>query len=94
MKVKKGDTVKVIAGDAKGKIGKVLQVLAKKNRVIVEGVNIVSRHTRPSNAYPEGGIIKKEAPIHISNVMLVDSETNEATRVGYNFVDGKKVRYA
>ena len=94
MKVKKGDTVKVIAGDAKGKIGKVLQVLAKKNRIIVEGVNIVSRHTRPSNAYPEGGIIKKEAPIHISNVMLVDSETNEATRVGYNFVDGKKVRYA
>lgn len=94
MKIKKGDTVKVIAGDSKGKIGKVLQVLAKENRVIVEGVNVVSRHTRPSNAYPEGGIIKKEAPIHISNVMLVDPETSEATKVGHKIVDGKKVRYA
>jgi len=94
MKIKKGDTVKVIAGDSKGKIGKVLQVLAKENRVIVEGVNVVSRHTRPSNAYPEGGIIKKEAPIHISNVMLVDPETNEATKVGHKIVDGKKARYA
>jgi large subunit ribosomal protein L24 len=94
MKIKKGDTVKVIAGDSKGKTGKVLQVLAKQNRVIVEGVNIVSRHQRPSNAYPDGGIIKKEAPIHISNVQLVDPETNEATRIGYKFVDGKKVRYA
>lgn len=94
MKIKKGDTVKVIAGDSKGKTGKVLQVLAKQNRVIVEGVNIVSRHQRPSNAYPDGGIIKKEAPIHISNVQLVDPETNETTRIGYKFVDGKKVRYA
>ena len=69
MFIKKGDTVKVISGDNKGKIGKVLQVLAKEERVIVEGVNIVSRHTRPSNAHPDGGIIKKEAPIAISNVM-------------------------
>jgi large subunit ribosomal protein L24 len=94
MKIKKGDTVKVIAGDSKGKTGKVLQVLAKQNRVIVEGVNIVSRHQRPSNAHPDGGIIKKEAPIHISNVQLVDPETNEATKVGYKFDDGKKLRYA
>ncbi|MGI6768340.1 MAG: 50S ribosomal protein L24 [Bacilli bacterium] len=94
MKIKKGDTVKVIAGDSKGKTGKVLHVLANKNRVIVEGVNIVSRHQRPSNAHPDGGIIKKEAPIHISNVQLVDPETNEATKVGYKFDDGKKLRYA
>ncbi|HEY8396020.1 MAG TPA: 50S ribosomal protein L24 [Bacilli bacterium] len=94
MKIKKGDTVKVIAGDSKGKTGKVLQVLAKKDRVIVEGVNVVSRHTKPSNAYPDGGIIKKEAPIHVSNVQLVDTATNESTKVGHKIVDGKKVRYA
>ncbi len=94
MFIKKGDTVKVISGDNKGKIGKVLQVLAKEERVIVEGVNIVSRHTRPSNAYPDGGIIKKEAPIAISNVMYYDTKNNQASKVGYKEVDGKKVRYA
>ncbi|MDD3999929.1 MAG: 50S ribosomal protein L24 [Bacilli bacterium] len=94
MKIKKGDTVKVIAGESKGKTGKVLQVLAKENRVIVEGVNIVSRHTRPSNSNPDGGIIKKEAPIAISNLQLVDTKTNEGTKVGYKIEDGKKVRYA
>jgi large subunit ribosomal protein L24 len=94
MKIKKGDTVKVIAGESAGKTGKVLQVLAKQNRVIVEGVKIVSRHTKPSNANPDGGIIKKEAPIHISNVQLLDTDKNEATKVGHKFVDGKKVRYA
>ena len=94
MFIKKGDTVKVISGDNKGKIGKVLQVLAKEERVIVEGVNIVSRHTRPSNAHPDGGIIKKEAPIAISNVMYYDNKNNQATKVGYKVVDGKKVRYA
>ncbi len=92
--IKKGDIVKVITGGYKGKTGKVLKVLRKENRVIVEGVNIVSRHTKPSNAYPDGGIMKREAPIHASNVMVVDPKTNEATRVGYNVVDGKKVRYA
>ena len=92
MRIKKGDTVKVISGDNKGKIGKVLQVLVKEERVIVEGVNIVSRHTRPSNAYPDGGIIKKEAPIAISNVMFYDTKNNQATKVGYKVVDGKKVR--
>jgi large subunit ribosomal protein L24 len=94
MKIKKGDTVKVIAGDSKGKTGKVLKVLVKDNRVVVEGVNIVSRHTRPSNAHPDGGIIKKEAPIHLSNVQLVDTKTNESTKVGFTIVDGKKVRVA
>lgn len=94
MFIKKGDTVKVISGDNKGKIGKVLQVLAKEERVIVEGVNIVSRHTRPSNAHPDGGIIKKEAPIAISNVMYYDNKNNQATKVGHKVVDGKKVRYA
>ena len=94
MHIKKGDIAKVITGGYKGKTGKVLKVLRKENRVIVEGVNIVSRHTKPSNAYPDGGIMKREAPIHASNVMVVDPKTNEATRVGYNVVDGKKVRYA
>lgn len=94
MRIKKGDTVKVISGDNKGKIGKVLQVLVKEERVIVEGVNIVSRHTRPSNAHPDGGIIKKEAPIAISNVMFYDTKNNQASKIGYKEVDGKKVRFA
>lgn len=94
MNIRKGDTVKVISGDNKGKIGKVLQVLTKEGRVVVEGVNIVSRHTRPSNANPDGGIIKKEAPIAISNVMYYDTKNNLASKIGYKNVDGKKVRYA
>jgi len=94
MHVKKGDNVIVISGNDKGKIGKVLKVLVKQNRVVVEGVNIVSRHTRPSNAHPDGGIIKKEAPIHASNVQLLDPKKEEPTRIGYKIVDGKKVRYA
>lgn len=94
MFVKKGDTVKVISGDNKGKIGKVLKVLVKEERVVVEGVNIVSRHTRPSNANPDGGIIKKEAPIAISNVMFYDTKENKVSRIGYKVEDGKKVRYA
>lgn len=93
MHIKKGDTVQVICGNDKGKVGKVLKVLAKEDRVYVEGVNIVSRHTKPSNANPDGGIIKKEAPIHASNVMLVDPKTNkpEKVRVEVTKVDGKKV---
>ena len=94
MVVKKGDTVVVISGNYKGKQGTVLKVITKDNRVVVEGVNVVSRHTRPSQANPDGGIIKKEAPIAISNVMLLDPKKNEPTRVGYKFEDGKKVRYA
>ncbi len=94
MKIKKGDTVIVISGNDKGKTGQVLKALVKGNRVVVEGVNIVSRHTKPSNTNPDGGIIKKEAPISASNVMLLDPKTKERTRVGYKEVDGKKVRYA
>jgi large subunit ribosomal protein L24 len=94
MIVKKGDTVIVISGNDKGKTGKILKALVKEDRVVVEGVNIVSRHTKPSNANPDGGIIKKEAPIHASNVQIVDPKTNEVTRIGNKVVDGKKVRYA
>ena len=89
--IKKGDTVFVNAGNDKGKTGKVLEVLRDKDRVIVEGINMVSKHTKPN---PQGGIIKQEAGIHISNVQLVDPKTGAATRVGYKEVDGKKVRYA
>lgn len=94
MHVKKGDKVKVISGKDKGKEGVILRVLPKENRVIVEGVNIVKKHARPSQDNPQGGIITQEAPIHASNVMPIDPKTGEPTRVGYKFVDGKKVRYA
>lgn len=94
MNVKKGDTVIVISGNDKGKTGKVLKVLVKENRVVVEGVNIVSRHTKPSNANPDGGIIKKEAPIHASNVQILDPQLNVPTRIGHQVIDGKKVRIA
>lgn len=86
LKIKKNDNVIVIAGNEKGKTGRVLKVFPKKQRVIVEGVNIVKRHTRPSQKNPQGGILKKEAPIHISNVMLIDPKTNERTRVGYKVI--------
>ena len=96
--VKKGDTVFVNAGNDKGKTGKVLEVITDKDRVVVEGVNMVSRHTKPSAQAPQGGIIKKEAGIHISNVQLIDPKSTAAkpfpTRIGYKFVDGKKVRYS
>jgi len=93
--VKKGDTVIVITGKDKGKKGRVLQAYPRENRVLVEGVNLVKKHTRPSQANPQGGIITQEAPIHASNVMPVDPKTGEATRVGYKILDnGKKVRIA
>ena len=79
--VKKGDTVMVVAGDSKGQQGRILMIDVKKERAIVEGVNMVSKHSRPSNDNPKGGIIHKEAPIHISNLMLVDGSGN-ATRIG------------
>jgi large subunit ribosomal protein L24 len=94
MFIKKGDTVIVITGDYKGKQGTVLRVLNKTNRVVVEGVNIVTKHARPSQSNPDGGISKKEAPIHASNVMLVDPKTNEPTKVGYRVEGDKKVRFA
>jgi large subunit ribosomal protein L24 len=84
-KIKSGDTVKVIAGDHKGSEGKVIQIIKEKDRVLVEGVNLVSKHTKPSAQNPQGGIVKKEASLHVSNLMLV--EDGVAVRVGYQ-VDG------
>lgn len=93
--IKKGDQVVVISGEDKTKKGRVLEVVTKKDRVIVEGVNIVSKHSKATKDNPDGGIIKQEAPIHISNVMLVDPSSGEKTKVGYKFDDnGKKVRFA
>ena len=91
-KIKSGDTVKVLAGDHKGSEGKVLQILKDKDRVLVEGVNMVSKHTKPSATNPQGGIVKKEAPLHMSNVALV--ENGEAVRVGYRIEGDKKVRFS
>jgi large subunit ribosomal protein L24 len=94
LKIKKGDTVYVNAGNDKGKTGKVLTILKAEDRVIVEGVNMVSKHTKPNSKQPQGGIIKQEAAIHISNVNLIDPESSKPTRVGFKTVDGKKVRVA
>ncbi|MCD8206324.1 MAG: 50S ribosomal protein L24 [Bacteroidales bacterium] len=93
-RIKKGDTVYVNAGNDKGKTGKVLQMLRAEDRAIVEGINMVSKHTKPNAKNPQGGIIKQEAAIHISNLQLVDPSKGGPTRVGYKFEDGKKVRYA
>ncbi len=92
LKIKSGDTVKVIAGDHKGSEGKVLKVDREKNKAIVEGVNLVSKHMKPSAQNPQGGIIKKEAPIHISNLSLIDPKSGDATRVKIEVRDGNKVR--
>ena len=95
MHVRSGDTVKVIAGDDKGKSGKILSVDLEKRRAIVEGLNLVTKHVKPSASSPQGGIQKKEAPIHISNLMLVDPKTGEATRIGRKKNEnGKLVRYS
>ena len=94
LKVKTGDTVRVIAGDHKGSEGKILRVDLEKNKAIVEGINMVSKHEKPSAKNPQGGITKKEAPIHISNLSLIDPKSGDATRVGYEVRDGKKVRVA
>ncbi|GIZ14659.1 50S ribosomal protein L24 [Capnocytophaga catalasegens] len=94
LKIKSGDTVLVIAGEHKGQQGVVLKVDREKNRAIVEGVNLVSKHTKPSAKNPQGGIVKKEAPIHISNLSLIDPKTKKATRVGYEERNGKKVRFS
>ena len=92
MRVKKGDTVVVIARKDKGKKGTVTKVFTKANRVLVEGVNVITKHQKPTAMNPQGGIINKEAPIHISNVMPVDPETGKGTRVRFEVKDGKKVR--
>ena len=93
--IKKNDTVVVLAGQDKGKTGKVLKVLVDENRALVEGVNMVSKSTKPSAKNPQGGIVKQEAPIHISNLSLVDPKSGKPTRVGIKVAeDGKKVRIA
>jgi len=93
--IKKGDTVIVNAGNSKGKTGKVLSVLVEKQRAVVEGVNMVSKSTKPTAQHPQGGIIKQEAPIHISNLNVVDPKTGKATRIGRRLgANGKLVRYA
>ena len=92
LKIKTGDTVKVIAGDHKGEEGKIVKVIIEKNRAIVEGVNMISKHTKPSAENPQGGIVKREASLHISNLMLV--ENGVATKVGYRMDGDKKVRFS
>jgi len=92
-KIKKGDRVVVLTGKDKGRQGSVLQVLPKEQRVLVQGLNMVQRHTRPSQLDPQGGIKNKEAPIHVSNVAVVDSQ-GKATRVGFRVEGDKKVRFA
>ena len=93
LKIKTGDTVRVIAGDHKGSEGKVLTVLIEKNKAIIEGVNMIKKHMKPNAQSPQGGIVEKEAAIHISNLSLINDK-GETTRVGYKMEDGKKVRYA
>ncbi len=86
MKIRKNDTVMVIAGNSRGKTGKVLKVYPGKGRVIVEGVNIIKRHTRPNQRNPQGGIVQRESPINASNVMLLDPKSGEPTRVGAKII--------
>lgn len=93
--IKKDDTVYVLAGDDKGKTGRVLSIDAKKNRAVVEGINMVSKSTKPNAKNPQGGIVKMEAPIHMSNLNVVDPKTKKATRVGFKFNEkGDKIRYS
>ncbi|MGC6768738.1 50S ribosomal protein L24 [Enterococcus sp. LJL128] len=92
MFVKKGDKVKVITGKDKNKEGVVLEAFPKKDKVIVDGINIMKKHQKPSQDAPQGGILEQPAPIHVSNVMVIDPSNGEATKVGYKEVDGKKVR--
>ena len=95
VKIKKNDTVKVISGNHKGRTGKVLEVLPREQRVVIEGINIITKHIKPSAASPEGGIEKTEAPLHISNLMLIDPASGEPTRVGRKVDgDGKLKRYS
>jgi len=93
--IKKGDLVAVIAGDDKGKQGRVLEVLVKENRAVVEGVNMVSKHTKPNAKNPQGGIVKQEASINVSNLLVVDPSTGKPTRIGRKRDENNKpVRYA
>jgi large subunit ribosomal protein L24 len=90
LKIKSGDLVRVIAGDHKGQEGKVVRVYREKNKAVVEGINMVSKHTKPSATNPQGGIVKKEAPMHISNLALVDAKSKTTTKVGYKMEGDKK----
>jgi large subunit ribosomal protein L24 len=93
--IKKGDTVMVITGESKGQKGRVLEVIRKKDKAIVEGINMVSKHTKPHSKAPQGGIVKKEAPVHLSNLMLLDPASGKPTRVGKRLNDKNKlVRYS
>ena len=92
--IKKGDTVFVNTGEYKGQQGRVLEVIRKSDRAIVEGINLVSKHTKPNAKSPQGGILKKEAPIHISNLMLVDPSTGKPTRIGKKVIKDTLVRYS
>ncbi|MBT8320505.1 MAG: 50S ribosomal protein L24 [Eudoraea sp.] len=94
LRIKTGDTIRVIAGDHKGSEGKVVSVDREKNKALVEGINMVSKHEKPSAQNPQGGIVKKEAPIHVSNLSLIDSKSGDITRVGFEVRDGKKVRFS
>ena len=94
LKIKTGDIVRVIAGDHKGAEGKIVKIDREKNKAIVEGVNMVSKHTKPSAKSPQGGIVKKEAYIQISNVSLIDPKTKETTRVGIRVEGDKKIRFS
>ncbi|MBT3301932.1 MAG: 50S ribosomal protein L24 [Bacteroidetes bacterium] len=95
LKIKKGDTVMVISGNGKGKSGRILSLLKEKDRAIVEGVNIITKHSKPTQDNPDGGIIKKEASVHMSNLMLIDPKTSEPTRIGRKLNDKEKlVRYS
>ncbi len=95
LNIRKGDVVKVIAGDSKGQQGKVLEVITKTDRVLVEATNMVSKHTKPNAANPNGGIVKMEAPIHISNVSLIDPKSGNATRISRKRnEEGKLIRIA
>jgi large subunit ribosomal protein L24 len=94
MKLKKNDKVKIISGKDKGKTGKILKVLAGEDKIVVEGINKVKKHVKPGsvNQNKEGGIVSIEKPIHVSNAMFYDDETNQTTRIGYRVIDGKKYR--
>ncbi|AIY11906.1 MULTISPECIES: 50S ribosomal protein L24 [Cellulophaga] len=92
LKIKVGDIVRIVAGDHKGVEGKIMKIDFDKNKAIVEGANMVSKHEKPSAKNPQGGIVKKEALLHISNLALIDAKSGSTTRVGYDVRDGKKVR--
>ena len=96
MKIKKGDTVQIITGKDKGKTGRIIKVHTEKQRVVVEGLNMVSKHQRPTQENPSGGYVDREAPLHISNLMLIDPKSGEATKVGRKRDEksGKLVRFA